>query len=985
MANITYSPVSIESLRSLSSPTLTALSNHMTDKANSLNTAIKQLSVKIRTSKDRERYTTKENKTTGPVIAELNTFDIASEAGLSESELFEENPPAKSLEDISTELRAALPESSESVDVSKRNNRTLENLKSKKGSYQTLLQLVNADIDNIILIMKERIENPSLEPVINYTALEASAVASGLPQDDLDRIESHKEFVNTKLITPLKKSKAAVDAFRLQLKGKTDSEDEILFDLVYGPPVSTKGKYILSEDGLYYDSRNGGIPEVALESILFDSWNLNQAPNKGGKGITYDDFNLLDYSNTIFSTEFDEVNDMVRKLYDTDDILQSIEDDKASHIDIVSGQITDLITSGYDVSSSMVTNYKRSIAAIAASYNGSIVKRKKQLQLAGLFGNFIITDNNFPFGSNYILDTIVGSEAEPYITDAKEGWTIIGDDIATLSSNGTVSVYRIIPRIPVNDFSFLNGKGLQPAIDVQNRNLLQSADVNDIIKPYKVKFTKSTSTGTLFLKDFTVSPPSVGDFVHVEGDNDVSALDSFVKSLNDDVVTDGLVVCYNFLKGVVESPSSTSYLLDNEADSSIAMNGKLVATSVSSVFPSGVSIPYLGGTLFDAPLSEAPEPWYDNISKGSYVRLHNNVKDGEVYRGSSKLDDLTYNETGFSLDTWMHVPSLLTGMDESHQFRLILACENTGGGGDLLADVNSSDMDGLKYKDIDKVHGMCIGFRLNDSYVSGTPDLSSLEFSIFPTVSQNNPEGTWGPSVAIAESISGLDPNSPSSKLGLHIQASSVSVKSGNSLVDCSSVFTHLVVDFDYKKDLITIYSDKEVVGSGTLSTAFDTNPGTPLQIPTAITYSEDNPYITSHGAGITDSYIESLHEGTTLPPLGIPIMTPWIIGGGFTDSIKRSPSLESSIGSPTTPLGFMGSNTNSTYYTGALDSSGSVVGQHSPSLGGMKYSGVNRLIPRSGLDGFIGSFKLYSKPLDIKEVEFNYDAQEAFFKNIAT
>lgn len=982
MANINHTPIDKESLKALSSSTLTALSNHFSEKASSVQARLSNLENQISVSETRQSSVSETNKSTGPVVSEINTFKSAVDSGVGASELFDRAAPSKALPDIITDVMSQLDEGSVTdSDMAEANNRRLFELQSERGIATTTLQLINNDIDKLITVLEERISNPELEPSINYDILETSAIGVALSQKDIDRIAEHKDFVNNKLITPLKDSKAAVTAFRLQLTNKTPQDDSPQFDLVYGPPVSTKGRYILSEDGLYYDSRSGGLPDSTVNQILFNTWNLEFAPNKGGKGIHYDDFNLKEYSNTIFSEEFTETNDTVLKLYDIDSILQGIEDDKVSHVNIVSGQITDLIVSGYDSSSAMVTNYKRSIAAIANSYSKEANKRKKQLQLAGLYGDFVITTNDFPMGENHLLKPIEGDRATPFAEGAKDGWTLVGD-IAILSENGAVIVFDILKNIPINDFSFLNTAGINPTIDVQNRTLLQSADVNDIIKPYKVKYTKSAQEGSIFLKDFTTSPLGTGDFTHIEGDKDVSSVKPFVKSLNDGIVTDNLVVCYNFLKGVVESPSSTSYLLDNEAEGSTTLNGKLVATSVSAVFPSGVSIPYLGGTLYDPELSESPEPWYSNVPKGSYVRLPNNIRNGSLYRGSSRIDDLTYNSAGFSVDTWLHVPDLVSGLSESHQYRLLLSCENTGKGGDLTARVNSNDT-GILEKDLMKVHGMCVGFRLKDEYVSGTPEVSSLEFGIFPTVSQNNDDGKWGPSVTIGESISGLDAvTATKQKLGFYFDASSVAGVTTSSLLDCSGAFMHLAILFNYKKDTVSVYLDKELISSAAISTSFDTNPGSPLQIPSPATYQENNPYIGSHGMGTDDVYVESLHEGTTLPPEGVQALTPWIIGGGFTDSVRRSQKLESLVGA-TSPLGFMGSNTNSSYFTSSLDVSGAVTGQHSPSIGGALYSGVSREIPRSGLDGFVGSFKIYSKPLDIKEISLNFDSQQAFFKNI--
>ena len=68
---------------------------------------------------------------------------------------------------------------------------------------------------------------------------------------------------------------------------------------------------------------------------------------------------------------------------------------------------------------------------------------------------------------------------------------------------------------------------------------------------------------------------------------------------------------------------------------------------------------------------------------------------------------------------------------------------------------------------------------------------------------------------------------------------------------------------------------------------------------------------------------------------------TPWIIGGGYTDGYVLDGS----------GFGFMGS-----------------------------HHGI-----KSGLNGFVGSVKIYTKPLNSKEVLKNYEAQQGFFKSIQT
>jgi hypothetical protein len=92
--------------------------------------------------------------------------------------------------------------------------------------------------------------------------------------------------------------------------------------------------------------------------------------------------------------------------------------------------------------------------------------------------------------------------------------------------------------------------------------------------------------------------------------------------------------------------------------------------------------------------------------------------------------------------------------------------------------------------------------------------------------------------------------------------------------------------------------------------------------------------------------------------------------------------------------MGFLGSNTNNTHQetlsnadvtTTTINGGAFITGQHEPPLSNAKDGTAASLrnIPRSGLDGFVGSFKIYAKPLTNSEVKKNYDAQKGFFQNV--
>ena len=251
---------------------------------------------------------------------------------------------------------------------------------------------------------------------------------------------------------------------------------------------------------------------------------------------------------------------------------------------------------------------------------------------------------------------------------------------------------------------------------------------------------------------------------------------------------------------------------------------------------------------------------------------------------------------------------------------------------------------------------MLIGFRDK----GGISAPQGLEFGVFPTVSQNSIGGKYGHSIAIAESITYAPSSleiSAITELG-STTASSVSVN-GVAITDASAQFVHVAVVFDYLTDTLNMYFDGELLSSASIADSFDVQNHKYLEIPT-FTMSGTNPYVNSWSPSANAGpVVGSIHNG----------ITPWILGGGFSDTITRSTYGGSLLG--TYDPGFLGYNTND-YYT-APDNS-----QHSPNLG----SGLSTT-PSSGLDGFLGSFKIYSRALSNKEVKRNFSYQKGFYKNI--
>jgi len=899
-------------------------------------------------------------------------------------------------------------------------NNKIRRIYSSYIRLQTEAQSIEIQLNNINVILQERASGASEEPKLNYDALLESA---NLSESEIESITQYESFVENSVIKPYRKNKAYQASINAQLRDQQEKEPEedANFDLVFGPPISTEGKFILSEDGLYYDSRNGGIPLTVAVATASDSWKLEGSPFKGGRGraVTKDNFKYI--SETVFSFDFKDKDPdgNVDTLLEIDEVLQAYYRDMNLHHTQIEARVQELIETGFQESSPTVVNYRRSQTATSDAYESKITKRKKQLQLFGLFGGIEITRRGHNLGPDVIIKTLTNAEVvhllitNGYNSDgsnvpvtSQDGVVRHGDVIAEIDTEGNLKVRKRLERAPLNDFSYLKGTGILPNLKTQ-KQIVIAEDVGSIVDPVEPMFVKGNPLlDTIYLKEFNVDDISTGDFIKSRGG--ASGTGATFKSIGDSLVTEGLEVCYNFLKPDVVTPNSAKYELDNFAEGSRVLNGKFVASSTAHAFPSGVSIPFLRGAIYNPEMRYGiyfrPVDYSDlhNNQGGCYVRLPNNIKDGSLYAAGERVNGLTYNPKGWSMDFWTHIPDVSAGLTAHHRYRVVAACENSGNhpseGTFITAEVGENDRGPVK--------GMVVGFR--DKHVSGAatdgPDIASsngqLEFVILPTVGQNSLIGAqdgweWDHSIAIQEkhitdSTDGMILANPSrhgntssgTELGIIIPVSE-QTSAGKSISSCDTEFSHYVISFDYTTDTASVFLDGNALATSSISTAFKMSPNAPLNIPSPI-----NPQRNSTGSWVAeDKGSENIAEGygsDSLPRY--PVFTPWILGGGYSDIIGPA----SNRPGATTPLGFLGYNTNDQYkvFSGRLLSSdiyGGFVGQHTPSLGGQSNQGSSRKIPRSGLDGFLGSFKMYSKSLDTKEVNINYDAQKGYFKNIET
>lgn len=902
------------------------------------------------------------------------------------------------LSEIQSDLPAPTPFTGEDAEITRLElESSVLAVAEKEAALATTIQ----SLDSVNSVIEKRATGELPEPELNvaelsdaldivlqdmlnsgvFTEEQYQEFKSALEETTNLDISNYEKYVQDRIVTPFARNRAALDIIKAQILGQEEvQEDEAIFDTVYGPPISESGRFILSEDGIYYDSRTGSIPYITAHKIDSRAWELQYAANRGGRGQEYESANTFRYADTIFSDDFDDETGSVLAFYANDDILQNLVNDRELQVQDISGKIADLITEGYATSSAVVKNYEESYAAVAYTYDRKIKKRKKQLQVAALFGPFGITTDgdNSPFGPGQFYKIV--SENNITLPDSLcgEEQKVFNLDFTDASA---VSAIELIPRIPVNDFSYLKTINLIPSVEAQSSITLNSEDMDDTTAPIVPIFlTKPANDVFQAIPELAIGPYGEADWITTSGDTDTSTIVSstvsgvvpYLRTLTDSITTDGLVACYNFLEpSAAVEPSSTTFGVRNYADTGTRLNAKLVGTA-SSIFVSGVTVPYLGGTLYKPGTKYGPR--YAYLPEGSYVRLPNNYREDKPYPGSQPIDDLLYNPGGWTMEFWAHVPDLSSGLTGDHRYRLVAANENCG---DPTSTLNGQvgtfgnqgntltfGLGGVQTK------GMIIGWRDR-----GDPGVaaSGLEFVALQTVAQNDP--VWGQSVVISEEISGqgADPDCRE-EVGFKIDLTSSS-ESGYSIGEASSTFAHHALVFDYNKNAVSLYLNGEFLASSVYSDSFKVTAGSPLSLPTKI---GGNHF---HAKSVNE-YFESLYSTPIMP--AAPVFTPWVLGGGFTDGISDSPFTTSLN---TTFPGFLGTNTNTSYYKVGSDTSGGPYGQHTngtvPGLGGYTKNGIDYDIARSSLEGYLGSFKLYSKPLTTEEVEKNYNAQSPFFGGI--
>jgi hypothetical protein len=472
-------------------------------------------------------------------------------------------------------------------------------------------------------------------------------------------------------------------------------------------------------------------------------------------------------------------------------------------------------------------------------------------------------------------------------------------------------------EVPINDFAHLSNLNVSVAYDKQKKLMFKQGEVSGVVLPLQPKFVQAVDAKAApVFNDLVVPIVGKGSIIY---DQDSTSPVPTTLSLTDDVVTDDLIAIYNFLEGETVPPGSNKYTVLNCNSINNYNNAQLVSLSPSSVFRRGLGIPFLTG------ITRLSNTTSQLSSLGNFIRL----PDTKEFR------DLTYKQKGFTFESWVHGPKMDTvyttsgdpdeGYGTSALFKLMLACENTGGViPDELEDIDKAEQTFSS----DVVRGMVLGFTRSRQITQGlepieTTAVNTTSRAVFfaaPTRSVNGSDVSFINAASIDNCVSGYG------VLGVTVPLTTTIPNTVNKLNDVSGQFLYFSTAFDPENDEIRICVDGELVKTASLSQSFGIQKGQAIKVPS---FAADNSFEYSTSSTGKSAF-------ATGPKLN-DLFTPWILGGGYTDGNMASNN------------GFMGS-------------------RH-----GLK----------SGLNGYMGSVKFYSKALQPNDVKKNFNSQKGFFKNI--
>lgn len=549
-----------------------------------------------------------------------------------------------------------------------------------------------------------------------------------------------------------------------------------VFRLTYGPPASLEGQYVLTKDGLYYDSQTGGLDPIflAISGIVpvGDKWKYNYDPNLGGKGQAISIHSLNKFTDNMFDPDRIDDSNGIQHYYDNDHFLSVLKQQRDKLVFDLSSRLTEHI-SEFGENSSIVTNHRQLIISEIANHNSKINRRKKQIELA------------------VKAPQVYGGETAPTFTPG---------------------------NVPINDFSYLSDYNLEVDLEKQKALVFYQSEVEGIVLPYEPKFVHSSNKPrSMSINHLTVPTVGKGSIIYSP-----SSIDSgTVLSLTDSIVSKGLFAIYNFLESKTSLPDSDDYLTTNCATEDTYNNAKMLSPSPNPVFVSGLGIPYFEGIT----KNKSSDPKAAS-GIGSVLRLPN----------TSEFTDLTYNYEGFTMECWVYVPGIVDSSnwgrdDVSSLTKVLLGCENVGVKTGTLAVDRLGDLRDLDFLSNDRgdsfVRGMLCGFtrdrritQENTGYSNSDGDnlpASSLSFFIAPTQSRD---------ASAASFINNDECEDFETFYKMKVDLSATPFG------EVSSQFVLVDVTVSPKKNTIEFFADGNLITTSSISNVFGVDPYTTIALP---------------------------------------------------------------------------------------------------------------------------------------------------------
>lgn len=612
---------------------------------------------------------------------------------------------------------------------------------------------------------------------------------------------------------------------------KPDEVPQEIFRLVYGPPRSTFGQFVLSNDGIYFDSQSSGISPALTylsdkKNLLNkgDAWKFAQDPSLGGRGDSFSTRDLQLYVNTTLDPNIIDESFLVSPFYEKDGFLQELINNKSKRIYDLSAQIDELETD--NAPASVIFNQRQALISENASLQEKVNKRKKQIELAVKL-------------------------PQAYATRALEG------------------KYGYAPgEIPVNDFSYLAGANLSLDLQKQKALSFSQVEIDGLVSPLQLSTTYVVSKGNTrnsSVEHLIIS--ELGDGAIIYDGSSVSSTNAVILPAESFIATDSIIAMYNFLETNIEDPSSTSFTVRNAVSLTDEKYAQLVGNSQDEIFKRGLGIPFLKGITKHSTSNPTQVS-----ALGSYIKLPN-IKE---------FNDLLYNQNGATIDFWIHMPNLNCvsgGYNDgpvSSLFRLVLSNENTGYEGTAPGGIESyTNNFGTQ-----AVRGLMMGFTrdvriTSEQQASMTSNpVAQSAFFIAPT------QSTSLSSIGFINRSS-FDNDVCVSGYRYHSMIQKINEPAnGLYLSACENEFCHVAVTLDRFTDSIKFYLDGALITTSSMSYVFGTPKYTMPNLPT-FKKSNSFKYVAS---ALNSGAPDSLKAGPSLDRY----FTPWIVGGGYTDGMYQ-------------------------------------------------------------------------------------------------